>query len=1048
MTAGALWGGRALAADFKFGEYKVTVPDGFEVELVAGPPMVERPISADFDEQGRLYVTDSSGSNDRPEKQLQTLPHRIVRLVDTHGDGKFDKSTVFADRMMFPEGAMWLDGALYVGAPPSIWKLTDTTGNGVVDKREEWMMGKTVTGCANDLHGPYAGLDGWIYWCKGAFAKQTYERPGKEPFVTRAAHIFRSRADGSGLEPVLTGGMDNPVGVAFTETGERILSCTFLQNPGGGKRDGLIHAIYGGVYGKIHDVIDDHPRTGEVMPVLDHLGPAAPCGLICYGSEAFGAGYEGNLFACLFNLHKVTRHVLVPEGATFKTVDSDFMTSDNPDFHPTGVVEDADGSLIVLNTGGWYKLCCPTSQLAKPDVLGCIYRVRRKRAAKTEDSRGLAIAWEGLKVEELVKLLSDVRPAVRKRAISRLAKSGEAAAEALEEVVKAANANSARARRNALWTLTQIDSASARKDVRGALGDSDVSVRHVALQSVSLWRDGEAQARLQEVLGKDSDAQNRRLAAEALGRIGDAQAIPAIFRGVSHLAPTDRVMEHALIYALIEIENPAVTAKFIDSQDERVRRAALIAVDQMRGGSISPEDVIPLLGAGRSDRDHSTAIWLMSHHAEWAGKLTGVFEASLRARGSEADFQKVEAEMGSFVQAPAVQELLARVATDLDCANGGKVAALHLMARATAVPASWPHAVEKVLRARELNGGGPGAGSRQTYLSERRALIDAALAAARSFATAKATNAEIAEALLKLGEAEDEEPAVRLEALAIVPHVETVPPNVFRFLTNSVDGAKPWDIRKNAAVVLGRARLDDGQLLSLCDALGAAGPSELPILLTAFSNCSDENIGARMAANLAKARSAASLRAEEVKPAVEKFPETVKTKIAEALAALVPDGSKQKEHIEDLLSHLPAGDIRRGQTIFNSPKTACFSCHEIGYRGGHVGPDLSAVGTIRSERDLLESIVYPSASFVRSFEPMIVRTREGDDYVGIMRKNAPDEVVLVTGPETEVHLSPAHITDVRQGSVSLMPQGFDTQLSRQELADLVAFLKNTGARAH
>src|SRR3990170_6310099 len=168
-----------------------TVPAGFVVERVAGPPLVDRPIVADFDEGGRLYVADSSGSNDKVEKQLAEKPHRIVRLEDTDGDGRFDKSIVFADAMMFPEGTMWFDGSLYVAAPPSIWKLTDTNGDGVADRREEWFEGKTLTGCANDLHGPYLGLDGGIYWTKGAFAQQTYERPGRPPLVTRAAHIFR-----------------------------------------------------------------------------------------------------------------------------------------------------------------------------------------------------------------------------------------------------------------------------------------------------------------------------------------------------------------------------------------------------------------------------------------------------------------------------------------------------------------------------------------------------------------------------------------------------------------------------------------------------------------------------------------------------------------------------------------------------------------------------------------------------------------------------------------------------------------------------------------
>src|SRR6266550_916120 len=459
------------SAQLKSPNQTLTVPDGFEVELVATTELAPRPVSGSFDEQGRLYVTDSSGSNEKPDKQLANPMHRVLRLEDTDGDGKFDKSVVFADKMMFPEGCLWYDGSVYVAAPPSIWKLTDTNNDGVADVRIEWHQGKTLTGCANDLHGPFLGPDGWIYWCKGAFAKQTYERPGKPPFVSRAAHIFRARPDGSGIEPVLTGGMDNPVSVAFTAEGERFLCGTFFMTHEPGRRDGIIHAIYGGVYGKINDVTDAHKKTGDLMPIMTHMGPAAPCSVIRYESRVFGSEYQDNLFVCYFNLHKISRHVLEPNGATFKTRDSDFVTSDNLDFHPTDVIEDADGSLLVIDTGGWYKLCCPTSQLPKPDLLGAIYRVRRVGGTKLDDPRGLKLAWGKMKSAELADLIGDERIAVRKRATHELTKSGQKAIGAVAGSLK--HSSSPEMRRNTVWALTQIDSPAARKAVRTALEDKD-----------------------------------------------------------------------------------------------------------------------------------------------------------------------------------------------------------------------------------------------------------------------------------------------------------------------------------------------------------------------------------------------------------------------------------------------------------------------------------------------------------------------------------------------------------------------------------------------
>ncbi len=109
--------------------------------------------------------------------------------------------------------------------------------------------------------------------------------------------------------------------------------------------------------------------------------------------------------------------------------------------------------------------------------------------------------------------------------------------------------------------------------------------------------------------------------------------------------------------------------------------------------------------------------------------------------------------------------------------------------------------------------------------------------------------------------------------------------------------------------------------------------------------------------------------------------------------------------------------------------------------GGAVGPDLTLIGKIRTERDLLESIVFPSLSFVRGYEPVSISTKNGKVHNGVIRKDTPEEIVLATGVNQEVRISRKDIDEIQPSKVSVMPAGLDQQLTPRELADLVAFLK-------
>jgi putative membrane-bound dehydrogenase-like protein len=1031
-----------VAAEVTVEGRKFTIIDGFTITRVAGAPLVDRPITAAFDDEGRLYVADSSGSNDNVQKQLADKPHRIVRLEDTNGDGKFDTQVIFADKFMFPEGTMWHAGSLYVAAPPSIWKLTDTNGDGIADERVEWFKGKTLTNCANDLHGPYPGIDGWIYWCKGAFAEQTYDRPGKSAFVTKAAHIFRARPDGTNIEPVMTGGMDNPVDVVFTPGGERIFTTTFLVNPSGGQRDGLIHAIYGGIYGKLHAPIyqSAHKWTGpDTMPVLLHMGPAAPCGLTRYESAAFGPAYQDNVFACYFNLHKVGRHVILPEGATFATRDDDFVSSPDLDFHPTDIIEDADGSLLIVDTGGWYKLCCPTSQLHKPDVLGGIYRVKRRAGARVADPWGKRLRSDGLRltVEDLIRLLRDRRPAVRHQAIEALAKraneerahgdrSQNVVLDALRKNMIVPAMCSVEERRNMVWTLTRIDSAEARAFARVFLEDTDETVRQAAIHTASAWRDKDAASKLIGILGSPS-LQNRRASAEALGRIGDKQAVPALLAAGGE--PVDRVLEHSLTYALIEIADPAGTSAGLSSDNPRTARVAMIALDQMDGGKLEPERIAQLL-ASKEPILKETAVWITGRHPDWAGSLAGVLgDRLVRTDLTAADRAELERQLGRFAHSAPIQELLARLATDAHAMPAARKSCLQAMSwsglKEKEIPASWISALSSNVSSDSVP-----------------ELIPVAVAAIRSLPINKDKAGDLAARLLTVARNDQAAAELRLNALASLPGGMTDPDEkLFAFLTTRINRDQPVGMRTTAADVLARAKLRPEQLDRLADTLLTAGPVEVDRLLVAFEQSTDEKLGLKLVATLARSPALASLRIDALKSHLAKYGPAVQKEAEGLYARLNADAAKQKARLEQMLAALSAGDIRRGQLVFHSEKAACYSCHAIGYRGGNVGPDLTKIGSVRADRDLLEAILYPSASFVRSFEPITIATVDGKTFNGLIRGENADELTLATGVNQEARIARKDIEEIRPGNVSIMPGGFDQQLTPQELADLVAFLR-------
>jgi putative membrane-bound dehydrogenase-like protein len=899
------------------GKHTFTLPVGFTIELVAESPQVDRPITAAFDDQGRLFVADSSGSNAKPADQLKDPTHRVVMLESTKKDGKFDKSTVFADKLSFLQGTMWRDGSLYVATPPTIQKLTDTDGDGKADKREVWFDGGVLTGCANDVHGPYPGPDdGRIYFTKGAFAKQELTLGNGKKFVTRAAHIYSAKPDGTDLRVEMTGGMDNPVDVAFNTVGEMFFTTTFFQHPANGKRDGIVHNTYGAVYGKDHDPVHEHVRTRpELSEPMTHLGPAAPSGLHCYHGSAFGDEYRDNLFACQFNLAKVSRHVLKPFGSTYRTEDSDFVVSDNRDFHPTDVIADADGSLLIVDTGGWYKLCCPSSVMEKKDVLGGIYRVRKTNAT-----------------------------------------------------------------------------GNVRFDYR-------VPVK------LPVYFD-------------PRDAYQCRLVAKSLGRSGDPRQIPLVLAAVAN-EKNDAILDTALTRALIDIGDAKATAEGLKDQSPRVKRAALAALDQMPGGHLKADDVIPHLSA-RDAGLCETAWWIAGRHPDWGDKLVGYFREQLKRNGGSPE---LTVRLAKFAGGEAVQKLLADSLADPQTEFTAVTAML--LARPKALPATWKDPLADALTRKHAP------------------LAFAALKAMNvSAADYTAITERAARTLVAASRTWDD--SETLHFLASAP-ISAVAPTDEQFALAVKRVRESGTLSATASLArdaLVRSKLTADQLEHLAAALPEVSPVYVPDLLAAFTRTADEKVGVALVSALRTQKLRAVVRLDQVKPIFDKYPTAVREVAAKLYADLAEATKEQRTKLDTILTNTQPGDVRRGHQVFGSAKAACVSCHKVHYVGGLVGPDLTKIGSIRSERDLLESIVFPSASFVRSYEPVKVQTKDGRTFNGILKKDAPDEIVLTVNATDEVQLNRKDIDETTPGTVSIMPTGLDQQLTPQELADLVAFLKS------
>ncbi|MDB6025990.1 MAG: hypothetical protein JWM68_2213 [Verrucomicrobiales bacterium] len=995
----------------------VTVPEGFEIEVVAEPPLIGHPMMAGFDDRGRLFIAEAGGTN-AVDEVLQVVRPNFIRMIeDTDGDGKFDKSTIFADKLVTPNGALWHDGSLYVAEPPGIWRMTDTNNDGVADVREHLAAKVHSNGMSATLHGPTEDPTGELFWCGGQQGF-SFDKNVEMPKTRMAPGVFTLHDDGSANEMFASGGLANPVEVTFGPNGEVFGTVSILDTPEGARHDALMHWVYGGVYNINKNSPCSLKRTGDFLPPLSHVGQVAPAGLTRYRGQQFGAEYRDNIFWAQFNTHKIMRTQITPDGATFRSQDSDFFVADDLDFHCTDVIEDADGSLLVINTGGWFRHGCPTSQIAKPDVKGAIYRIRRKGAVIPNDPRGLKVDWTKSDPTALAQLLADSRPVVVDRAITELAHKEAASLSALKSLLqKSANME---VRRNAVWALSRIKTEAAQKVLRLALSDKDKNVRQSAVYAAGRNRDKNAAEILQSIVLRDSEPAIRREAAAALGRIGNPKSIPSLLAAFE--GKNDAFLTHSLIYALIQINNPAGTKLGLIAQSAPVQRGAMIALEQMDNSQLSREEMIPLLASKDFDVQKA-AFTIASRRKDLTTEMAQALKSWLdQPKPSEEQIKFIQTALTAKTLEPELERVVGQHLSEAKTSLPVRRTLLDVIAKSEQkeLPGRWIASLEKEL---QRDSGETRLQAIQVIQQRGNSKLDGALKQLADDATLSAQ--------------------LRIAALsALAPRLRIVPEAHLTLLKESLRPQSSPLMRLASARTMAALHLSDEQIVRLAEFLPEVDSLALPTVLRSFARKTNDIAGFALVAGLEKAPSAQNLGADEATRIISTYSSSVREKAKPLLAQLGADLEKKQQRLKDLEGTISGGDSTHGKEVFFGKKASCFTCHRIRGQGGIVGPNLSTIGGVRVGRDFLESIVFPSSSIVQGYHTFNVQTTDDEQYTGIIIRETPEAIWIRGTDLAEIRIETKNIKVMNESKLSIMPQGLDANLSSKELSDLIAYLQS------
>jgi putative heme-binding domain-containing protein len=1001
-----------------------TVPPGFDVQLVASEPDIQKPIQMAFDARGRLWVTTShhypfaAPPGSKPSDKLY-----ILSEFDP-ATGKAKKVEVFVDDLNIPIGILPLPDckSCIVSSAGEIRKYTDTKGTGKADTMEVLYTGFGF----RDTHGMYNSYtympDGWVYACHGYLNTSKVKGKDGHEVEMNSGNTFRFRPDGSRIE-VYTRGQVNPFGIAV-DPWFNLYTADCHSKP----ITQLIPGAYYDSFGKPHDGLGYAPHVVH----HDH-GSTALCGLTWYDADHFPKEYKGTMFLGNVVTNRINFDRIEWKGATPVGVEQpDFLVSKDPWFRPADIKLGPDGALYVSDFYnkiiGHYEVDLKHPQRDKDR--GRVWRIVWKgENGKVPPPKAPRADFTTATNEELFLNLFDPNLTVRFIAGHQLRQrpgkdldigNGTINLELLRKVdlrssvlawLAAIYEGRLEGDKNSYDTMLKL--ANDYKDLDAGWFQGQL-IR--GLSGQPKWSDAEQKIVL-EFLKSPGSPHLRLACVEAISFHPNAAGVEPLIEVLKKCPAEDNHLRHATRIALRNClrDDPKSWPPFRD-RDARARgfnpiyaeiavaipnlQASQYLLSQLITGHV-PEDRIPaavehIARHGEASEREDALVWLATTiHEPARGEALVRSLRAVQTRGKRlSDYQEqtvLKAVNNEFANLPHTDEALPQ-----DQARR----LLSITRVLTALPdlmAPWD---ESKLHAQTLK-------RLEDLLTGSRVSLELRLAAA--------------EALQK---------AMPQHGIPVLRHV-------------SAETTTPASLRERLLLLMASSANKEARL----DARDSLKDAPYRLALAIGTALATSPLGAEDLLDAIK-QGKAPARLLQERVILERLRGAKLANLDQQIADLTRGLTAPDQRLADVMkqraTHFASAKTDKGLGAKLFAKH-CGACHRLADQGGKIAPQLDGIGVRGLER-LLEDVLDPNRNVDQAFRARVITTKDDRTITGLMLR-VEGEVLLVADSEgKEIRIPIKEIDKNRETMLSPMPANFSDVIPEADFYHLMAYLLDQKAK--